>query len=455
MWELIKNKVHELCLKHVPLKVQGTKSKRKNSWLSKATLKVIKQREARRKRYRIFHSNSNFSEYKRLRNKAIGLIRKDRTAHQQKLVESFKDKPKRFYAYLHNKQSVKTKVTRLMKLDGTISDDTVTADVLCEQFESVFVKETAVESVEVQDSIDLKFEELTIYKKLTALKTNKSPGPDSIHPMFLSKTAAAVAKPLSVLFNCSYTEGRLPQDWKNAVITPIFKKGRRSDPENYRPISLTSVICKIMESAIRDCITEFIQKKNLVTHHQHGFISGCSCLTHLLEAVEAWTDIPDEGYGLDIIYLDYRKAFDTVPHRRLITKLSNYGLPDKLLIWVNNLLWGRMMKVQVNGSSSSWVHVLSGVPQGSMLGPLLFMLYVNDLPDWIRSSIKMFADDTKLWTTISVTNDNQKLQDDLRRLKDWSDKWLLKFNPDKCKVMHVGHNHPTEYFIEEDSKQTG
>jgi len=101
------------------------------------------------------------------------------------------------------------------------------------------------------------------------------------------------------------------------------------------------------------------------------------------------------------------------------------------------------MKVQVNGSSSSWVHVLSGVPQGSVLGPLLFLLYVNDLPDWIRSSIKMFADDTKLWSTISARNDNQKLQDDLRTLNDWSNKWLLKFNPDKCKVMHVGQNHPT------------
>jgi len=111
-----------------------------------------------------------------------------------------------------------------------------------------------------------------------------------------------------------------------------------------------------------------------------------------------------------------------------------------------------MMKVQVNGSSSFWVHVLSDVPQGRVLGPLLCLLYVNDLPDWIRSSIKMFADDTKLWTIISVRNDNQKLPDDLRKLKDWSDKWLLKFNPDKCKVMHVGHNHPTEYFIEQDSK---
>ena len=385
-----------------------------------------------------------------------GSIRNDRTVYQQKLVASFKENPKRFYAYVRSKQSVKTKVTRLLKSDGTMtSDDTDTADALCKQFESVFVKETEIDpenNTEVQDNIDLQFDEFTVYKKLIALKVNKSPGPDSIHPMFLSRTATAIAKPLSILFNCSYNEGRLPQDWKNAVISPIFKKGRKSDPENYRPISLTSVICKIMESIVRDSITESIRKRNLITDHQHGFIPGRSCLTNLLQAFEAWTSILDEGFGLDIIYLDYRKAFDTVPHKRLIMKLSNYGIPCKLLIWLSGFLQGRMMRVQVNGSYSSWVHVLSGVPQGSVLGPLLFLLYVNDLPDWIKSSIKMFADDTKLWSTISDVDDKQKLQDDLRKLNEWSDKWLLKCNPDKCRVMHVGHNYPTEYYMEQDSK---
>jgi len=132
--------------------------------------------------------------------------------------------------------------------------------------------------------------------------------------MFLSRTATAVAKPLLILFNCSYNEGRLPQDWKNAVISPIFKKGHKSNPENYSPISLISVICKIMESLIRDSITEFIQKRNLITDHQHGFIPRHSCLTNLLEALEAWTSILDKGYGLDIIYLD------TMLHRRFLEK---------------------------------------------------------------------------------------------------------------------------------------
>ena len=248
------------------------------------------------------------------------------------------------------------------------SDYTDTADVLCKQFESVFVKETAVESfesVEVQDSIYVKFEELTIYKKLIALKTNKSLGSDSIHPMFLSKTAAAIANSQTsistvqlFIYRTQVTTGL--EIGKMLSSCQFSKKGRRSDPENYRPISLTSAICKIMESVIRDCITEFIQKKNLITHHQHGFISGRSCLRNLLEALEAWTSIFDEGYGLDIIYLDYRKAFDTVPHRKLVTKLRDYGLPDKLLIWLNSSLQGRMMKVQVSGSSSSYDNLVFG-----------------------------------------------------------------------------------------------
>ena len=133
----------------------------------------------------------------------------------------------------------------------------------------------------------------------------------------------------------------------------------------------------------------------LLRRLQHGFMSGRSCLTNLLETLESWTRILDAGYGIDVIYLDYKKAFDTVPHRGLISKLQGCGISGNLLQWSQAFLVGRSMRVMVNGSSSSWVEVCSGVPQGSVLGPLLFLIFVNDLPDWVRSSIKMFADDTK------------------------------------------------------------
>jgi len=168
----------------------------------------------------------------------------------------------------------------------------------------------------------------------------------------------------------------------------------------------------------------------------------------VLETLEAWTGILDDGFGIDVIYLDYRKAFDTVPHSRLISNLQVRGIYGQLLQWIEAFLVGRSMRVMVSGSSSSWVKVSSGVPQGSVLGPILFLVFVNDLPDWVKSSFKMFANDSKLWATISNTTDRKTLQEDLNRLKCWSEKWLLRFNPEKCKVMHVGHSVPTEYTLQ-------
>jgi len=148
-----------------------------------------------------------------------------------------------------------------------------------------------------------------------------------------------------------------------------------------------------------------------------------------------------------VIYLDYKKAFDSVPHRRLIEKLKGYGINGHLLEWITSFLTSRTMRVGVKGSFSEWIEVLSGVPQGSVLGPLLFLLFVNELPDWIVNSMRMFADDTKLWAEIRSESDNNSLQKDLDELSSWSRKWLFKFNPLKCKIMRIGHRLDTRYFM--------
>ena len=239
----------------------------------------------------------------------------------------------------------------------------------------------------------------------------------------------------------------MPHDWKSANVCPIFKKGSRNDAGNYRPVSLTSVPCKIMEGIIKGELTQLAEEHGLVSGQQHGFVRGRSCLTNLLECVEEWIKALDEGFGLDIIYLDYRKAFDTVPHLRLLQKLRSYGLPRGLVSWISAFLAGRRMRVVVNGSYSEWSEVLSGVPQGSVLGPLLFVLFVNDLPGCIATNMRMFADDTKVWSSVGSLLDGRKLQDDLDGLSRWSDKWLLRFNAAKCKVMHVGHHLPLRYSV--------
>jgi len=279
-----------------------------------------------------------------------------------------------------------------------------------------------------------------------------APLPDSIHPMVLQRCADELSLPLSIIFQQSFDTGQVREDWKLAVVSPIFKKGKKSDPGNYRPVSLTSVPCKIMEAMIKTELTKYLETTGIVSDCQHGFTKGRSCLTNLLETFEAWTRILEGGHGIDVVFLDFRKAFDSVSHKKLIMKLQAYGIDEKMINWIENYLTGKSMAVRVNGKLSSWATVLSGVPQGSVLGPLLFLLFVNELPAWIINSMMMFADDAKIWTKISSKSDSESLQEDLNKLIIWSQTWLLKFHPEKCKVMHIGHQINTTYNMTDSGK---
>ena len=271
--------------------------------------------------------------------------------------------------------------------------------------------------------------------------------PDGLHPKALKELASVLGVPLAILFNKSIQEGVLPEDWKCANFISIFKKGLKTEAGNYRPVSLTSVPCKVMESVLRDKMLKHLDTNDLLSHNQHGFTKNRSCLTNLLETLEEWTQALDEGHGVDAIFLDYQKAFDTVHHQRLISKLKGYGIGGILLKWIQDFLTNRKMRVVLNGHETDWAAVLSGVPQGSVLGPLLFLIYVNEIPEIIKSCVKMFADDTKLWRKIQSEEDEQILQQDLDRLEDWSKEWLLKFNASKCKVMQIGRKKTMNYHL--------
>ena len=277
-----------------------------------------------------------------------------------------------------------------------------------------------------------------VRREILNLNPNKSCGPDDIHPKLLIELVDVLSRPIALLLNKTIEEGDIPVEWKSAYISPIYKKGARNRAENYRPISLTSIVCKIMESFVKDAIMTHLRSENLLSTKQYGFISGRSTVTQLLRYLDKCVGAIVDGGVVDSIYLDFQKAFDTVPHRRLIGKLQSYGVSGKILAWVKAFLTGRNQIVKVNGAESDPAPVISGIPQGSVLGPLLFVIYINDLPEALNSDSFMFADDTKLFRTITSKCDALVLQSDIDALQSWSNKWLLRFNSDKCHVLTLG-----------------
>ena len=194
------------------------------------------------------------------------------------------------------------------------------------------------------------------------LKTSKSLGPDGLHPRVLVEQTDQLLEPLKTIFRRSLIEGQLPQDWKDGNITPIFKKCKRHVPGNYRPVSLTSIPCKMLERVVRNAIMEHMECNHLLNDVHHGFVPGRSCSTQLLTVLDEWTSALEDGDNLDALYMDFAKTFDTVPHQRLLVKLKCYGIGGTVLQWIDAFLSGRRHRVVVNGSKSTWAKVTSGIP---------------------------------------------------------------------------------------------
>jgi hypothetical protein len=274
-----------------------------------------------------------------------------------------------------------------------------------------------------------------VAKLLRNINPSKASGPDSIPNRVLKNCADAIAPSLTVIFQTSIESGQLPTDWLSANISAVFKKGDRNKAENYRPVSLTSVACKLLEHIVCRHLHTHFEKFNILTTRNHGFRSGHSCETQLLTTMNDILISHDAGHQTDIIILDFSKAFDTVPHRKLLHKMDHYGVRGPVHAWLTNFLTQRKMRVVLEGEASAEVAVESGVPQGTVLGPLLFLCHINDLPDSVKSTVRLFADDCLHYRVIHTFQDHLTLQADLKSLEEWTTTWGMRFNAQKCYLL--------------------
>ena len=377
LWNEIKAKVLNLRDKFVPKrKIDGTPK-----WKSKASVpidenlqKAIKDKKISHRRWSASKGGINAIQKRKIYTKANSkvkrLMRKAKRRFERDIANNCKNNPKQFWSFIRSRLKTKAGVGPLLadKCEKTSIkfDDKEKANILQDQFCSVFTNEpegmlpyfpkrtnSVIQALLVT--------ELMVHRLIEKMKLNKSYGPDEIHPRIIFELKDEISMPLAFLFQQSLQQGCLPQDWKEAFVSPIFKKGARNRAENYRPISLTSVICKLMEKIIKEAMLTHLVDNSLLSKKQFGFLSGRSTVTQLLKFLDECADKVTRGGVVDTIYMDFAKAFDKVPHRRLLHKLEAYGINGNILEWIKSFLIGRNQTVSVNGEQSKPNSVISGV----------------------------------------------------------------------------------------------
>ena len=426
--------------------------KKKNIYMTNEALRKKDLKNRLWRRYKRTRSGYDYRQYVRSKNALRRLTRKLRTDFERSIAADAKTAPKKFWSYVNSKTKTKSKIPSLKQIDGLLAKTAVEkAEALNKFFATTFTNEDTSNVPEADNQtyegsllITFKITPDMVLKKLRELNPGKTPGLDGWHPLLLKNTADIIALPLSILFQKSLDEEVLPEDWLKACVTAIHKKGEKNLPGNYRPVSITSIVCKLMESIVRDEIVNHMVQNKLFSIKQHGFVPFRDCMTNLLTCLELWTEMIENGEAVDVVYTDFSKAFDSVPHKRLINKMKSLGIDGNTLGWVKAFLSNRRQRVKVEGKLSDWIQVISGIPQGSVLGPILFVIFINDMPDMVESMCQLFADDAKIFRSVDLRDKegNVKLQEDLDKLCEWSRKWQLPFNTEKCKVLHIGFSNP-------------
>ena len=374
------------------------------------------------------------------------LILEEQLRKEVEVLEKIKTNPKAFYSYAKRKMKVKSRIGPLKDKEGKLhSDPKNMSDLLQQQYKCVFSDpDTKTDSnIETNDNLpgidDIELSEDDFITAINLVSPSAAAGPDKFPICLLKECKNELAKPLCLIWKRSLETGEIPEILREQTIIPIFKKGSKADPANYRPVSLTSHIIKLFERVLRKKIVKYIDENNIIVKEQYGFCSGKSCTTQLLKHFEKILEIIDNSANADVIYLDFSKAFDKVDHEILLDKVKAVGIKGKIHQWLRSFLSNRRQYVLVDNHKSEPEEVLSGVPQGTVLGPVLFILYINDLVTVIKHSYCMiFADDSKLIKMIESLEDRDLLEEDLQAVIEWAARNKMELNRLKFQLLSHG-----------------
>ena len=448
IWSDFKSSITSIVEENIPSKM--SRSRYSNPWMTTKVKRLLRRRQ---KAFRVARRNNNAKNQARYRHLKATAQREMRKAHDdfidQTVCGELQGNSKRFWSYLKSKRQDSQGVAPLRKTDGLLYNDVASkADILNQQFHSVYTREDTTNMPNkgpspYPDMPAIQVATAGVCKLLKGTNSHKATGPDGIHARVLHEYADQIAPALTKIFQMSLESGNIPDDWRSASIVPIFKKGDKHQASNYRPVSLTSISCKLLEHIIHSQVMDHFDRHSILSNSQHGFRSRRSCETQLAITIDTIARTLDEGGQVDIVLLDFAKAFDKIPHQRLLHKLQFYGVRNNTLRWIEDFLHCRQQQVLLDGHTSSTAEVLSGVPQGTVLGPLLFLSFINDLPDVTKSESRLFADDCLLFCPVNSAEDSKRLQQDLAALERWEKEWQMAFHPEKCVVIQVASKRRT------------
>ena len=420
-------------------------------WMHNEIRKEIRKRRRTHRRAKRTNTPEDWARFRHQRNKVVTLVREAKTNHYNKIILGINtpnDITSRKWWNLCKsvysaKPANKQGIPAIQHEGRVISDYQDKAEIFNSYFAGITNIDTSqatLPNLEPPDALNLELIDITekdVYDIIKSLKTAKACGPDNISHILLKEGASVISKPLSQLFTKSLQKGSFPSIWKEANVCPIFKKGDPHNCNNYRPISLLSCTGKLFERCVFKYLFNYLRDNDLLSPDQSGYIPGDSTVCQLTTLYNSICQGLDEKHSIQFVFFDLSKAFDRVWHEGLIHKLRLFGIRGRLLSWFQNYLTDRRQRVVLGGKFSDWLTIKAGVPQGSVLGPLLFLIYIDDLARLIRCFKKLFADDTCIYKVLRTEHDFRTIHHDLTNIGNWEVDSAQKFNPDKTESLLI------------------